>query len=140
MKLENLSVEDLDHLIRDVFLPVSNIAAQLDSDRQLALATLQALGANPQTTAQHERILSAQVGRSVMPHYVRLREHYAQNRQEIEAWISVRRGDLEDALNACIEAGNAGLLYQDPDVIRDFVLACEHQLTGLSARFRELTY
>jgi hypothetical protein len=75
-----------------------------------------------------------------MPHYVRLREHYAQNRHEIEAWISVRRRDLEDAVNAGIEEGNAGLLYQDPDVIRDFVLACEHQLTSLSARFRELTY
>ena len=140
MSIEDLSVEALAHLIKDVFLPVVNIAADLDRDRQLALATLQELGSGHPTIAQHERILSLQIGRAVMTHYVRLREHYVQHQSEIGALTSIRGGELVNALSVCPERGNADLLYQDPELVRQFVLGCQRQLTSMSARFRELTY
>jgi hypothetical protein len=140
MSLQDLSAEALAHLINDVFLPVANIAAELDRDRQLASATLQKLGSDHPTIAQRERILSALIGRSVVTHYVRLREHYDQHQSEIGAWTSIRGDELVDALSVRPERGNADLFYQDPEVVRHFVLGCQRQLTSMSARLRELTY
>lgn len=138
--VDDLSIDALAHLIDDVFLPIVNIAAELRRDRELALATLQSLNAGILTEVQRERVLSSQIRRTVVPHYVRLRDHYVQYQSDIGGWISVCNGELQDALSGRPEGHTADLLYEDPEVVLRFVLGSEHQLTRMSARLRELTY
>jgi hypothetical protein len=138
--VDELSIEALGHLINDVFLPIVNIAAELKRDRELAIATLQSLNAGILTKVQHERVLSSQIRRTVVPHYIRLRDHYLQYQSDIGSWISVRSGELQDSLNGRPAGYSADLLYEDHEMVLQFVLGSQCQLTRMSARLRELTF
>lgn len=137
MTVKDLPVDVLAHLIRDVFLPVINVAADLDRDRGLAVATLKTLQFDGPKSAQLQRIRAGQLKRSVLPHYVQLHEHFLQYQSEFEAWLPVTAADLVNALR---RTDDTAVLYEDSVVVRSFIFECQNLLQKMSARLKELTY
>ena len=138
--VQDLTLDDLDHLSERVFPPIVTIATDLDRARQLATATVSEVGAHPLAPAQHNRMLAVLVRRVVAPHYAGFLSQYVMHVTEYERWVPHDRETLETALREGANSDEGGLLYDDPAPVRAFVQACHDLLVRMDARFKELTY